>query len=205
MAEPTPKNDAEVSSEEVHSKPIPGPPPGGPEYAGVVDYDRPLSAVARIGRFMADCVRSPAYWVRENIVEPNRGPKYYWYHRKFARALPIDECYMDDFACIYEANIEFRRVLMVDRETLNILQRRRDFCWWWHQTKQGRQFPAEECQDIIDTYKREEINFFIKYGDMAYNSSVEQAYMKQKNRMIMERRIAEKKAQGHGPEERPAS
>lgn len=180
---------------DIMSKPIPGPQHVGPDWFLEPDMEKPRSLVVKTGRFFADLVRKPAHWIRENVVLPNKGPKYYWYHRKFPRALPIDECYMDDFACVYEADLEYERVHAVDRATLDILRQRRDACHLWYTTKHGKYFPAEECQDIVDTFNREETNFHIKYGDLRFKSGVLDAYNKQKCRMIVDRRRALKKQQ----------
>lgn len=171
-------------------EPIYGPSPVGPEYPFSPDMERPVGPMLAMGRWFADLVRVPAHWIRENVVEPNRGPKYYWYHRKYDRALPIDECYLDDKACIYEANSEYLRTYMVDRATLDLLRYRKDSCYYWNISNDGMRYISENCRDIADTYKREEINFFIKYGDMHYGATVMHAYNKQKHRMIMERRRA---------------
>lgn len=171
-------------------KPIPGPEPAGDEYLFQAREDAMMNPGLKVGRALADLVRKPVHWWRANVIEPNRGPKYYWYHRKYKKALPIDECYMDDLACIYEANLEYKRNFMVDRATLDLLRARRDNCDFWNLSTKARYYPSEYCQDIRDTYDREELNFFIKYGDMHYDASVVHAYNKQKHRMIMERRRA---------------
>lgn len=145
------------------------------------------------GRFLADLVRVPTHWVRENIVEANRGPRYYWYHKKFDKALPIDECYFDDAACVHEADIEFKRGFLVDRATLELLRYRRDQCHYWMKYNNEYDGPSENCQNLVDTCEAAELNFHIKYGDTRYKSGVREAYAKQKHRMIMERRIALKK------------
>ena len=180
---------------DILDKPIPGPTSAGPRYLFETDYERPLSYTLRTARFFADLVRVPTAWIRENIVEPNKGPKYYYYHRKYPRALPIDECYMDDVACIHEAELEFQRLHAIDRATLDLLRDRRDACQLWYKTQKGQIFFADECQGIVDTYNREETNFHIKYGDLHFNSTVMHAYNKQKHRMIVDRRRALRKEQ----------
>lgn len=192
-----------MAKEKTQDKPIYGPSPVGPEYPFEYDPDTPESPVKILGRRLADVIRKPAHWIRQNVVEPNRGPKYYWYHRRYPRALPVDECYVDDQACLYEANQEFRRNFLVDRQTLELLRYRRDACAFWNLTTENRNFPSDKCQDLIDTFNREELNFFTKYGDMQYASTVVQAYMKQKNRMIMERRRALREKEGDLPEKQP--
>lgn len=183
-----PQNNKHVPEDE----PITGPHYPGPEYPLEPDMERPLSTSLIVGRFLGDLVRKPVHWVRENIVEPNKGPKYYWYHRKFERALPIDECYIDDYVCIYEADQEFKRNRLVDKATLDLLRYRRDSCNFWHILNKGFTYqPHEACRDVDQTYERESINFMVKYGDMQYNANAWNAYNKQKHRMIMERRLEE--------------
>lgn len=175
--------------------PIPGPKAKGPDHPWDPDRDMVLNPALTVGRFFVDyLIRIPTQWFRENIIEPNKGPKYYWYHRKFKRALPIDECYRDDHTCMYEADMDYKRGLAVDRETLSILRFRRDSCHFWNATTKGNFWPSENCQELSDTYNREELNFFIKYGDLHWRANVVDAYNKQKHRMIMERRKALREA-----------
>lgn len=188
---------------EVLRKPIPGPEAVNPWFLEP-DYERPLSAMGQAGRFMADLVRKPAHWIRENVVLANKGPKYYYYHRKYPRVLPIDECYMDDFACIYEANLEYQRTHRVDRATLELLRSRRDACHVWYTSLNGRWYTAEQCAEIADTFKREELNYYMKYGDLPAKANVQHAYNKQKCRMIVDRRIALKRQQEEAQMEREA-
>lgn len=193
------------NKEQAEDKPIETPPPVGAPYPFEPDWERPEGPSLKLGRQLADLVRKPVHWVRENIVEPNRGPKYYWYHRRYARAVPIDECYNDDLACMYEANQEFRRTYFVDRETLELLRYRRDTCYFWHVGDENRYFLSDKCKPLSETFRREELNFFIKYGDLPHNAHVVQAYMKQKHRLIMERRRAAREQQGDLPEKQPNS
>lgn len=179
------------------SKPITTPGPVGPEFIWERDEKRPMSYTLQFARFFTNLVREPVFWVRKNIVEPNRGEKYYWYHRKFPRALPIDECYIDDEPCMYEANLEYHRTRKVDRATLDILRWRRDHCLYWFLAREGRSTPSEKCQPFEDGYKEAETIYHMKYGDMHHGSGVIHAYNKQKHRMIVERRLAQQaKAEG---------
>lgn len=173
-------------------KPIPGPSSVGPEnLLGDRDLGRELTPALRVGRLLISLVKEPALWIRENIVEPNRGPKYYWYHRKYKRALPIDECYIDDVACIIEADDEFKRTLAVDRATLDLLRFRAESCTFWYSTSNESYRQEEKCRHLYDTLDKEKLNFMIKYGELRHNESVMHAYNKQKHRMIMERRRAQ--------------
>uniref|UniRef100_A0A6M2E4H1 NADH dehydrogenase [ubiquinone] 1 beta subcomplex subunit 10 n=1 Tax=Amblyomma tuberculatum TaxID=48802 RepID=A0A6M2E4H1_9ACAR len=131
---------------------------------------------------------TPVTWVRENIVVPNRAD-YNWYHRKFRRVPTIDECYTDDMMCKFEANEQYKRDREVDTKIVNLLSRRRDDCLIYEMGNE------EKCQPVIDQYKEAELNWFIKYGDLGPHSNVVAAFMKQKHRLIAERRRALKAQQ----------
>jgi len=127
----------------------------------------------------------PVTWFRESIVEPNR-KDYNWYHRSFRRVPTIDECYTDDYVCIYEANDQFIRDRNVDNEILCILRQRMDDCV-------REEYPdyAPRCLILRDQYELAAANWFTKYGDLGADFHVKKAYMKQKHRLLWERR--------HGP------
>ncbi|KAL1453170.1 hypothetical protein WDU94_007339 [Cyamophila willieti] len=129
-------------------------------------------------------LESPLVWFRETIVEPNRTP-YPYYHQKFARVPTIDQCYDDDSLCKFEADEQFKRDKKVDSAILQILRDRWSKCVLY----QGH--DREVCDPLKKIYHDAEVAWFSKYGDMGYHQTVETAYMKQKHRMVWERR--------HGP------
>jgi len=137
-----------------------------------------------VGRFMKKVSRvidAPVTWFRETLVVPNQ-KQYNWYHQQFRRVPNIDECYTDDRVCIYEADQQFKRDRIVDSQIINLLRLRADDC------------VKEEYPDISICYKLKEQwleaegNWFSKYGDLGANYNVEKAYMKQKHRLLWERR-----------------
>uniref|UniRef100_T1J1T5 NADH dehydrogenase [ubiquinone] 1 beta subcomplex subunit 10 n=1 Tax=Strigamia maritima TaxID=126957 RepID=T1J1T5_STRMM len=127
-------------------------------------------------------VDKPIIWFRENVVEPNR-PKTVYYHRKFRRVPTIDECPIEENVCYFEANQQFRRDRMVDDEILAILRQRRTDCTYYN-----RPDHREKCAKIMQDYTEAETNWFIKYGDLGALGNVHTAYMKQKHRLVWERR-----------------
>lgn len=184
-------------------EPITGPPQVGADYPWEPDWDRPVGPSLWLGRYLLDFIRKPAHWIRENVVEPNRGPKYYWYHKKFKRALPVDECYLDDLACLYEADVEYKRNMMIDRATVDMLIMRRDRCWFWHSQRKGgmMKIPAkEECDEIAMAAKEAQEIYDIKYGEQHFDHTVTHAYNRQKVRMIAERRREEARKYKEGSE-----
>jgi len=123
---------------------------------------------------------------REKIVEPLRDRyRLPYYHRKITRAPGIDECGVMDLACYYEANEQFRLDKMVDGNILAILRHRLNRCVEYHNPN------FQPCVNVIEDVEENELNFFIKYGELGSESDVTDTYMKQKHRMIWERRHPE--------------
>uniref|UniRef100_A0A7R9JUD8 NADH dehydrogenase [ubiquinone] 1 beta subcomplex subunit 10 n=1 Tax=Timema genevievae TaxID=629358 RepID=A0A7R9JUD8_TIMGE len=124
-------------------------------------------------------------FLTEKVVEPNQ-KTYNWYHQKFRRVPTIDECYTDDAVCYMEANEQFKRDKSVDSEILSILRQRFEDCVLY-------EAPDEKvkCKHLFDQYNDATESWFTKYGDLGAYTNVKSAFMKQKHRMIWERR--------HGP------
>ncbi|XP_076391152.1 NADH dehydrogenase (ubiquinone) PDSW subunit [Megachile rotundata] len=141
-----------------------------------------------VGRFLKRVIYildAPVEYFRENIVLPNQ-KKYPWYHQKFRRVPTIDECHELDVVCIQEANSQFLRDKMVEDEILSILRNRYEHCCWVHGDDRETM-----CKDLYKTYEDTANAWFIKYGDLGIKLDARSAFMKQKHRMIWERR--------HGP------
>ncbi|XP_032673057.1 NADH dehydrogenase [ubiquinone] 1 beta subcomplex subunit 10 [Odontomachus brunneus] len=130
-------------------------------------------------------IDAPITYFREKIVLPNQ-KKYPWYHQKYRRVPNIDECYNDDVVCYTEANSQFLRDKKVDDEILFILRSRFEQCAWYHGMD-----DLNMCDELRAIYEDAAAAWFMKYGDMGIGLNVLNAYMKQKHRMIWERR--------HGP------
>ncbi|CAH1116046.1 unnamed protein product [Phaedon cochleariae] len=128
---------------------------------------------------------APTVWVREKIVEPNQ-KNYPWYHQKFRRVPTIDQCYTDDVVCIHEANVQYKRDKLVDNEILSILRQRFEDCTMYEAPDH-----LEKCTPLMRQYEEAAGNWFAKYGDLGAYHDARRAYMKQKHRMVWERR--------HGP------
>eukprot|EP00088_Acartia_fossae_P036862 TRINITY_DN38051_c0_g1_i1.p1 TRINITY_DN38051_c0_g1~~TRINITY_DN38051_c0_g1_i1.p1 ORF type:complete len:191 (-),score=55.10 TRINITY_DN38051_c0_g1_i1:341-913(-) len=149
-------------------------------------------------------ITKPALWIRKNIVEPNRGEAEPYYHRHFRRVPQIDECYQDDVVCRAEAQEQFLRDKEVEAEIICILRNRFEDCLMYEKgtgmaayqpTNMGVPISVKKgdhkCKRMFETFEKASENFFIKYGEIGKTSRVEDAYMKQKHRLMWERR--------HGP------
>lgn len=129
---------------------------------------------------------TPVEYVREKIVVPNQ-QKYPWYHQQFRRVPTIDECYELDMVCRWEAQKQYERDRLVEEEIVSILRQRYEDCAWYY----GYHDKDKFCKDLYDTYQDATTAWFIKYGDLGVIGGAFDAFMKQKHRMIWERR--------HGP------
>lgn len=131
----------------------------------------------------------PVTAVREKFILPIQSrSKLQYYHRHYHRVPTIDECEIDDNLCYYEANEQYRRDRKVEDNILKILRQRRQDCYFFHHYQAERD---KYCQKETNDYYTAEANWFAKYGDMGHKADAVSAYMKQKHRLIWERR--------HGP------
>ncbi|XP_070163160.1 NADH dehydrogenase [ubiquinone] 1 beta subcomplex subunit 10 [Polyergus mexicanus] len=147
----------------------------------MAEKNNPIYKFANAVYYVLD---TPVTYIREKFVVPNQ-KKYPWYHQKYRRVPTIDECYTDDVVCYTEANCQFMRDKSVDDEILFILRSRFEQCAFYHGDDDYL------CDDLKKTYFDAAAAWFTKYGDMGIGLNAKNAYMKQKHRMIWERR--------HGP------
>lgn len=75
----------------------------------------------------------------------------------------------------------------VDEEILKILRNRKSHCLLYE-----RDDWAKNCGEMIEDFHQAFTNFFIRYGEMGHFSTSINALMKQKHRMIWERRNPDK-------------
>ncbi|CAH0564955.1 unnamed protein product [Brassicogethes aeneus] len=146
---------------------------------------KPRNIVESFFTSVGNILESPVIWVREKIVEPNQ-KQYPWYHQKFRRVPTIDQCYEDDIVCQFEADAQYRRDKQVDSEVLTILRERFEDCALYEAPDH-----LEKCTPLLKQYEDATTNWFIKYGDLGAYHNAKTAFMKQKHRMVWERR--------HGP------
>lgn len=143
------------------------------------------SPMAKFADAVINIVEGPITWFHDTVVVPNQ-QHYPWYHQKFRRVPTIDECYTDDVVCRFEADQQFRRDKMVDNEILSITRQRFEDCVLYEAPDH-----IQKCRPLLDIYDKAAENWFTKYGDLGGYATAKSAYMKQKHRLIWERR--------HGP------
>ncbi|XP_008551749.1 NADH dehydrogenase [ubiquinone] 1 beta subcomplex subunit 10 [Microplitis demolitor] len=137
----------------------------------------------RFADAVQNILETPVIWFREKIVEPNR-KVYPWYHQKFRRVPTIDECYTDDYVCIYEANVQYQKDRMVDSEIVAILRNRYEDCVLYNQ-------EIKACDNLYEILEEASADWCAKHADLGPQPDAREAFMKQKHRMVWERR--------HGP------
>lgn len=128
-------------------------------------------------------IDAPVTFFKEKIVAPNQ-QKYPWYHQQFRRVPTADQCYEDDVCCLYEADCQYHRDRLVDSQIVCILRHRYEECT----VVEGE---IALCEHLLEDLNKASTAHFIKYGDMGHKNNARDAYMKQKHRMVWERR--------HGP------
>ncbi|XP_054166518.1 NADH dehydrogenase [ubiquinone] 1 beta subcomplex subunit 10-like [Oppia nitens] len=159
--------------------------------------DMVQSPAVKAFKVIAAVVDGPVEWIRHNVVEKYRGPKQYYYHKRFRRVPTVDQCYTDDQACIYEANEQYKRDKKVDGQIINILRYRFVNCTTYVRNVNDFSHLRDNipiCVKEKKDYDDAQLNYYIKYGDLGHFHTVVDAFMKQKHRLIFERREAEKKA-----------
>uniref|UniRef100_C1BMJ7 NADH dehydrogenase [ubiquinone] 1 beta subcomplex subunit 10 n=1 Tax=Caligus rogercresseyi TaxID=217165 RepID=C1BMJ7_CALRO len=151
--------------------------------------DSPLS---RFFDTLGTAVTGPIHWFRENVATPYR-QNYPWYHRQYRRVPGIENCYTDDWVCREEANAQFRRDKVVEKQIVHLLGNRFNACLTeeGYEAYYAKTDPNAKCHELWKNWCDANLNFYIKYGDMKADFKAEDALMKQKHRMIWERR--------HGP------
>jgi len=147
-----------------------------------------LREVPLFGRFMnklGAVLEAPVTVFREKFVEPIKSRNHvYFYHRRYRRVPTIDQCSVDDVLCRYEADEQMRRDKKVEDAIIIILRQRKLECEHYHQRPDADKY----CQKLRDDYDMAVTNWFIKYGDIGPKIDSLGAFMKQKHRMLWERR-----------------
>jgi len=165
--------------------------PGDSDWGKVLSTDAgPKTLWA--ARFMDKVLFAVPRYIKTNWVEPNQ-QDYPYYHRRYRRVPTIDECYTHDYVCQFEADEQMVRDRDVEKNICVILQHRMLDCY--QTNMQGfyerRDEADDPCRDLKNDYIRAQMNFYIKYGDMFHKHGARDVLMKQKHRLIWERRHGE--------------
>ncbi|MBN3316251.1 NDUBA dehydrogenase, partial [Atractosteus spatula] len=128
-------------------------------------------------------VDKPITVLREWMDHLHTRQTFYYYHRQYRRVPDMTECQQGDYLCYYEADMQWKRDCMVDEEIVKVMQERLSACQQW-EGKSYRQNCAKQLQQFTEVAKA----FQSRYGDLGAYGNARKCLMKQKHKMIEERR-----------------
>ncbi|XP_075686690.1 NADH dehydrogenase [ubiquinone] 1 beta subcomplex subunit 10 [Rhinoderma darwinii] len=111
--------------------------------------------------------------------------RLHYYHREFRRIPDLSQCLEDDFVCHYEANKQWKRDYLVDQEIVKIIRGRVAAC----RSREGDS-ADQNCAQLLKEYADVCKAYKSRYEDLGAYGGARKCLMKQKERMMEERKAA---------------
>ncbi|NXU59317.1 NDUBA dehydrogenase, partial [Turnix velox] len=160
------------------------PPTRTPVSDRITSVPNPVDFIQTVFNYVID---APVTFVREWIERQQAKNKYYYYHQKFRRVPDLSECMEGDYPCFFEAEAQWRRDRMVDQEIVEIVRERLGAC-------KHREGPNQfqNCAKEMELLAQVTKAYQDRYGDLGYHGNARTCLMKQKHRMMEERKAQAK-------------
>ncbi|XP_056390002.1 NADH dehydrogenase [ubiquinone] 1 beta subcomplex subunit 10 [Hyla sarda] len=142
----------------------------------------PVPLVTGLFSFFID---SPVTAFHDWMESQRSKRRIHYYHREFRRVPYLTECMEDDILCHYEANKQFKRDHLVDQEIVRIMRERVAAC----RTREGES-ANQNCAPLLKQYAEVCKAYKNRYEDLGYYGGARNCLMKQKERMMEERKAA---------------
>ncbi|NXF35527.1 NDUBA dehydrogenase, partial [Nyctibius bracteatus] len=156
------------------------PPTRTPVSERITSVPNPATIFQTVFNYVVD---APVTFVREWIERQQAKNKFYYYHQKFRRVPDLSECLEGDYLCFFEAEAQWRRDRMVDQQIVEIMRERLGAC----KQREGPnafQNCAKEMEQLVQVTKA----YQDRYGDLGVHGNARTCLMKQKHRMMEERK-----------------